>query len=253
MQAGANGEPTSDARRTVREVLKVYLVTAAITLLVTYVPSELTRSLGNLLLAGAFLGLALYQARRQGVPAAHYGIDLSGVLESRTLEDGGHESLPVALRRALPDALRELGFALLCALLIFPPFIVGFRFWHGVTSAFTLHLPRSFADFAAGQLLVVALPEEALFRGYFQTRLSELWPKRTRVLGAALSLPALFWQAALFALLHFLVGFSPARLAVFFPALVFGWLREKRGGIGAAIWFHALSNLLSELLIRGYL
>jgi membrane protease YdiL (CAAX protease family) len=63
----------------------------------------------------------------------------------------------------------------------------------------------------------------------------------------------LFWQAALFALLHFLVGFSPARLAVFFPALVFGWLREKRSGIGAAIWFHALSNLLSELLIRGYL
>jgi membrane protease YdiL (CAAX protease family) len=253
MQARDSGGPAAETRRASHEVLWVYLATAAITLLVTYVPSELTRSLGHLLLAAAFLGTALYCARRRGVPAAHYAIDLSGVLESRTLEDGTHESLLAALRRGLPAMLRELGFALLCAALVFPPFVLGFQLWHGVTSAFTLHLPRSLADFAAGQLLVIALPEEALFRGYFQTRLSELWPKRTRILGASLSLPALSCQAALFALLHFLVGFAPGRLAVFFPALMFGWMREKRGGIGAAIWFHALSNLLSELLIRGYL
>jgi hypothetical protein len=40
---------------------------------------------------------------------------------------------------------------------------------------------------------------------------------------------------------------------VFFPALLFGWMREKRGGIGAAVWFHALCNVLSEVLARGYL
>ena len=47
--------------------------------------------------------------------------------------------------------------------------------------------------------------------------------------------------------------FSPARLAVFFPALVFGFMRKTRNGIGAAIWFHAFCNLLSEILTRGYL
>jgi uncharacterized protein len=74
-----------------------------------------------------------------------------------------------------------------------------------------------------------------------------------RVLGARLSPWAWSCQALLFALLHFGVGLNPARLAVFFPALLFGWLRERRGGIGAAVWFHAFSNLLSELLTRGYL
>jgi hypothetical protein len=34
---------------------------------------------------------------------------------------------------------------------------------------------------------------------------------------------------------------------------VFGLLRSMRGGIGAAIWFHAFSNVLSEILTRGYL
>jgi membrane protease YdiL (CAAX protease family) len=92
-----------------------------------------------------------------------------------------------------------------------------------------------------------------MFRGYFQTRLQEIYPPSVRLWGAAISPVALLLQALLFALLHYLVGFSPARLAVFFPALVFGLLRSVRGGIGAAVWFHALSNVLSEILTRGYL
>jgi membrane protease YdiL (CAAX protease family) len=45
---------------------------------------------------------------------------------------------------------------------------------------------------------------------------------------------------------------DPGRLAVFFPSLVFGWLRARTGGVGAAIAFHALCNLFSESLMRGY-
>ncbi|HEX6240099.1 MAG TPA: MrtC family glutamic-type intramembrane protease [Polyangiales bacterium] len=251
MQEGARG--ATDPRAAGLELLRVYLWTAAVTALVTYVPNPITRLYGHLVLAAAFLGTALYCARRQGVSAAHYGIDLSGVLEARARADGSPEPLWEALVRGAREALREFGFALLCAALIFPPYVVAFRLFHGVDTDFTLHLPSAFVDYALGQILVVALPEEALFRGYFQTRMSELWPPSTRVLGALLSLRALLWQAALFALLHFLVGLSPARLTVFFPALVFGWMRARRGGIGAAVWFHALSNLLSELLIRGYL
>ena len=38
---------------------------------------------------------------------------------------------------------------------------------------------------------------------------------------------------------------------MFFPALLFGWLRCRTGGIGAA-WLHAMSNLFSATLGRGY-
>jgi membrane protease YdiL (CAAX protease family) len=44
----------------------------------------------------------------------------------------------------------------------------------------------------------------------------------------------------------------PARLAVFFPALLFGWLRARTGGIGASVCFHAICNVYSQLLGRGY-
>ena len=36
-------------------------------------------------------------------------------------------------------------------------------------------------------------------------------------------------------------------------ALLFGLIRARRGGIGAALVFHALCNLLSEVLTRGWL
>jgi len=237
-----------------RELTVVYALTAAITVLVGRLPGTFMSAYGHLVLAGTFLLIALHMARRPGRSAEHYGIDLAGVLEARHDEPEafGH-GLGFALRRALPRLFSELGFALLVAALVFPPFVVLFRLWHGVEHEFTFHPPRELYDFVLGHLIAVALPEEALFRGYFQTRLSELFPERQRLLGAELSLHALACQACLFALLHFLVGFSPARLAVLFPGLLFGWMRAKRGGIGAAVWFHAMCNLLAEVLTRGYL
>jgi membrane protease YdiL (CAAX protease family) len=236
-----------------RELALAYLWTALVTVSVSYSGFPLTRAYGHLILAAVFLGTTLFLARKDHVSLAHYGADLSGLLESRTLPNGEHESLTASLRRALPELARELGFALACCALTFPPFVLAFRIWHQVDVPFTLHIPHDPLDFMLGQLIVVALPEEALFRGYFQTRLSELFPRTLRILGVELSLRALSCQAVLFALLHFLVGLDPARLAVFFPALLFGWMRAKRGGIGAAIWFHAFCNVLSEVLARGYL
>jgi membrane protease YdiL (CAAX protease family) len=231
-----------------REVGLVYLVISLVTLLVTYTPSETMQNYGHLILSATFLFGALHMARKHG-GAAHYGIDLAGVLEAHPEEHG----LLHTLQRALPSLFKELGVALLVSLLIFPPFIPAFMYWHGVNQPFTLQLPESPWDFVLHQLIVVALPEEALFRGYFHTRLADLYPRSWQILGVRVSPGALLMQAVLFALLHFLVGFSPARLAVFFPALVFGLLRCVRGGIGAAIWFHAFSNILSEVLTRGFL
>ncbi|MFA9409840.1 MAG: myxosortase family intramembrane protease [Deltaproteobacteria bacterium] len=109
------------------------------------------------------------------------------------------------------------------------------------------------ASFVVAQLIVIALPEEAFFRGYLQTSLSDLSNRRVRVLGVELAPGAWLLQAALFAVIHFLVDPHPARLAVFFPALLFGWTRAWRGGIGAALALHAMSNLYSEILARSWL
>jgi membrane protease YdiL (CAAX protease family) len=232
--------------RVAREIALVYAVAAAVTLFVSHTPGVLIAMYGHLVLAGSFLWLALHMARRDGESARRYGIDLAGLLE-------GDAPLGSTLWKALPRMLRELGVALLVALLVFPPFVLAFRLWHRVEHPFTFHPPSAPLDFVLTHLIAIALPEEALFRGYFQTRLSDLWPVRLRVLGAELAPRAVVWQAGAFALLHFLVGFSPVRLAVFFPGLLFGWLRAKRGGIGASVWFHAMCNLLAELLTRGYL
>ena len=101
--------------------------------------------------------------------------------------------------------------------------------------------------------VVIALPEEAFFRGYLQTSLSDLAKTRVVVLGVELSPGPWLLQAALFALIHFVVEPHAARLAVFFPGLLFGWVRSWRGGIGAAIALHAMSNLYSEILARSWL
>ena len=232
----------------------MYVFACLVTAVVSHTRGSFVSMYGHLFLAIAFLGGALWLARRPNRTAQHYGIDLAGVLEAPPDEPAhATHGLWHAVRHALPHLRSELGFALRVALVVFPPFVPLFCLYQGVAHAFTFHPPRAPIDYVLTQLLAIALPEEALFRGYFQTRLSELFPRRIVLLGASLSPVAWLCQAALFALLHFLVGFAPARLAVFFPGLLFGWMRARRGGIGAAVWFHAMCNLLAEMLTRGYL
>ncbi|MCA9520149.1 MAG: CPBP family intramembrane metalloprotease [Myxococcales bacterium] len=102
------------------------------------------------------------------------------------------------------------------------------------------------------QFALVAVPEELFYRGYVQSRLAQLDRRTWTVLGAEIG-PSILYTSLLFALGHFLVDWNPARLAVFFPSLLFGWLRQRTGSIGAAVVFHALSNLISELSARCYL
>jgi membrane protease YdiL (CAAX protease family) len=83
--------------------------------------------------------------------------------------------------------------------------------------------------------------------------LSDVEKKRVRILGVELAASAWVLHAGLFAAIHFMVDPHPARFAVFFPALLFGWTRAWRGGIGAALALHAMSNLYSEILARSWL
>lgn len=122
--------------------------------------------------------------------------------------------------------------------------------WLGWTGGH-LHLPSGFLLLAANQVLIVAVPEEVFFRGYLLERLEARWPPRLRVAGANVGW-ALLASAVLFALGHVLVDLNPQRLAVFFPALIFGWIRARTGSLAAGAAFHALCNLLSDVLHTSY-
>lgn len=267
-------------RKALREVVFVYLAVTAATVLLTRLRAVPAASDYVHLLVGAlFLVTAVKLAEREHGGLRRYGIDLAGVLAPpdppeplATDVDGASDTpdaasaqppstrrrrsaiaeLFAALRDALPSALRETGVALAVVAIVFPPFAVGFHLWHGPTHAFALRVPPDLASFALAQLVVVGLPEEALFRGYVQTRLGDAFPKTIRLLGVPVSPAALVLQAALFGLVHFAVDFAPERLAVAFPALLFGWPRAWRGGIGAAILVHAMSNVYADILVRGW-
>ena len=96
--------------------------------------------------------------------------------------------------------------------------------------------------------IAVAFFEELFFRGYLQGRF-ENYAKRS-FSGARKT----FWlpvvaAAFLFALAHVAVDLDPARMAVFFPGLLFGWLRARTGTLLAPILSHGCANVLSMLLI----
>jgi hypothetical protein len=106
--------------------------------------------------------------------------------------------------------------------------------------------------FIVVHLGLVALPEEWFFRGYLQTRLDQRLGTRWRVLGVDIG-PGLLWSALLFALLHPILIPGVHRLLVFFPALLFGWLRARTGNIGASVVVHAACNLLQTVTAAMYI
>jgi membrane protease YdiL (CAAX protease family) len=138
----------------------------------------------------------------------------------------------------------------LCAL-IFPVYIVGFKIYWKAPADFHLVLRIPLWSLVLTHLLVVALPEELLFRGFIQQRLGAVFSRRLRFLGFSLG-----WHiaaaAALFALGHFVTDFNPNRLATFFPALVFGAIRERRGSLVGCTLFHACCNIFSDIVVWGY-
>ncbi len=244
----------------VREVLLLY----AGVVLVTAVLGAASRvpalaDVSALGIAVAFVAVPLWAARREANGAARYGIALGGLFEPAREDDErpagplGLFDLARMLYAAAPDGAREIAFALAVGAIVFPPFVVGFWAWHQPVREFTLTIPSDLVSFALTQLVVAGVPEEAFFRGLVQTRLGDAWTRTTRILGADVNLGALVAQAALFALVHLATEPRLDKLATFFPGLLFGWMRARRGGIGSPIVMHALSNVLAEILARGWL
>lgn len=204
----------------------------------------------NLAGVAAFLFVALPDARlrARGEEWADYGVPLHGLRDGRTWRAAGRGALA----------------ALAVAAVVLPPFAAAFWAYaealphlpEGLARALAPYvgaprlaprLPDRLALLAVVQLLVVALPEEMFYRGFMQTAWARASPGRgVTVLGARLG-AGFLWTQLLFAAGH-LVVLQPWRLGTFFPALLFGWLRERTGSVAAPVVLHALSNLFLATL-----
>ncbi len=220
-------------------LLAASVVTAVVTLASALLPDKYVATAVGFVFLGA-TWLLVWRRDDAHVEAA--GLSLGGAVLPGKLDLG----------RLAKSVGRALGWAILCAAITFVPFYFGWRyFWHP-KGTFTLRVqPLDTLNEIFGQLVIIALPEEAFYRGYLQSRLDEIFPGRLRVLGASVG-PALVATSAIFALGHFATIHDPARLAVFFPSLLFGWLRYRTRGVGAGIAFHAMCNVFSELLGKGF-
>jgi len=246
--------PVSTARSGLREPLIAFAITtglaAACAALGTVVP--LVRRNLSLLIAILFFLAPLAAAKRAGRG------------DEFDYRDVGLHADPVWLNLRVLAAF---------ALLAFPAFIAGFFLFYGRTCALTdgplahwfaplcdrwlgyagghLRTPPSFGLLSASYLVVVAVPEEVFFRGYLMARFEEVWPPTRTLFGAKVGW-ALIVSSALFALSHVAVIPNPQRLAVFFPALLFGWMRARTGSIAPGALFHALCNILSDVMHASY-
>lgn len=204
------------------------------------------------------LGKTYYPAQRAILPFLWIALTLFGAnFKSSELKRFGI-IMPTVKNWLLPIWL---------ALIIFPIFTLGYLlFWgwlnsllrsgHATFSIMTLlkqGLPPAFpnatevAKIFIVQLIWVAIPEEIFFRGYMQTKMHDKYPKGLNILGVKFGW-AIVITSALFAAGHVVTKPNIARLAVFFPSLIFGWLRERTNSVFPTALFHALCNTLTGSL-----
>jgi hypothetical protein len=204
----------------------------------------------NLAGVAAFLFIALPDARvrARGEGWDAYGLPWHGLRDPRTWRAWGRGALAALAVAAVVFPIFAGGFwAFAEALPALPPAVARALAPYAGAPRLAFRLPPGLALAAPLQLLVVALPEELFYRGFLQTSWARTAPERgVTVLGARLGAGFLATQA-LFAAGH-LVSLQPWRLGTFFPGLLFGWLRERTGGLAAPVVLHALSNLFIATL-----
>lgn len=114
--------------------------------------------------------------------------------------------------------------------------------WGIESKSFIGALPRELLLTILYQIFYVALPEEFFYRGYFQTRLNELYPRKWTLWGADIGLGAVYANL-FFAFGHSIVQFQWWHFATFFPGMLFAWAREKNNGVLPGALFHACCNI----------
>lgn len=150
----------------------------------------------------------------------------------------------------------------LASLATFVPFVVGFHVWQGLFHQHRLdvsHFPAAswFLKTMAVQVLLVALPEEFFFRGYFQTRIGQLPFFAKHPLQLWGGVIAGGWGNLLltnfyFAAVHLISNADGFRLLTFFPGLMFSFLWARTRNLAVPLVYHAFSNVLLFALFEVY-
>lgn len=148
---------------------------------------------------------------------------------------------------------KSLGWFFVVSLAIFPVIEFGNRYFQDIFfhRRYLGGHYQGILNTATFHVLLVALPEEFFFRGYMQYQLDRFFGKPWNFLGTQVgwSLPL---TSLIFAFSHSLIHQQWWHFSIFFPALVFGWLREKTGAITASVLFHALCNVYSFWVLSNY-
>lgn len=148
---------------------------------------------------------------------------------------------------------QSLQWFFIAVVLVMPPFFVANHFWqHWVMKQ--VYIPNAMPPLGAvllDQLFLVALPEEIFFRGWLQNRCNRLLKRSWNILGVRIGwgLPL---TALIFAASHSVIHYQWWHFSIFFPALLFGWLRERTNSVIAPTLFHALSNITSLWIVVNY-
>ena len=142
---------------------------------------------------------------------------------------------------------------------LIPAWLVAYHLWQ--TQVFGLEAgagwppgdgwPLGLLELVGYHLFFIALPEEFFYRGYLQTRLNEIFPRKWLIFGVPMGWGAVC-ASVLFAFGHTLVEVQWWHFATFFPGLVFAWMRERSGGVVAGAGFHAFCNVAVICMDRLY-
>lgn len=229
-EAPSPDTPPAERRAVLVEVVVLWLLTLLAIRLVVYARGaglpEATLALVPFLFIYAPVGLC----RLRGVDSFDYRVAIPALSD----------------RPAWREALLVAGAAVAVVVL---PWLVGYHFYQ--TLIFHLRpafrIPHDLWLLVPYHLFFVAIPEEFFYRGYLQTRLNEVFPRKFLVLGTPVGwgLPI---ACLMFAFGHSLVEFQWWHFATFFPGLVFGWMRERTGHPAAGALFHAWCNVAARIM-----
>ena len=196
-------------------------------------------------------GAGLHEAVLAAVPFLFIYAPVALCQWRRVDSYGYHLSIPAFRDLSAWSAALKLGGGWLLILLI--PWLAGYHAYQTLLfdHSFEGTLPKEPLTLVAYQIFFVAIPEEFFYRGYMQSRLNELFPRRFEIWGIRFG-HALWITAIIFAFGHSLVVYRWWHFAIFFPGLLFGLLREKSGRVLPGAFFHAGCNTMVVFLDTAY-
>ncbi len=152
----------------------------------------------------------------------------------------------------LKQPLQAIQWALIVSVIVLPIFAVGYHYYYKMFYHvnYVPGFPDQLGTLVVQNLFFTALHEEIFYRGYMQSRLNEAFGRPFSFLRTPFGF-GLIYSNAFFALGHYVITPHPARLATFFPGLLFGWLRERTGGVIAPMLFHCMCNVTVSSFLPG--